>query len=78
MAQTPAAVQAQLGTKATDPQILIADEGSGGTEQRWYVQGGEVYPGVTKWIVTTAANTAAQQATAITTSLAKLNGYPGA
>lgn len=78
MAQTPAAVQTQLGTDPGSPKIMIADEGGGGTEQRWYVDGGATYPGVTKWIVTTASQTAAQQATAITTSLLKSNGYPGA
>lgn len=78
MAQTPAAVQAQLGTDQGSPKILIADEGGGGTEQRWYVQAGTVSPGVCKWITTTASQTAAQQATAITTSLAAGNGYPGA
>lgn len=69
MAQTPAAVQTQLGTDVGSPRILIADEGGGGTEQRWYVQGGSTYPGRTKWCVTTASQTAAQQAAAILTSL---------
>lgn len=78
MAQTPAAVQAQLSTDPAGAKILIADEGGGGTEQRWYVDGGATYPGVTKWIVTTASQTAAQQASAINTSLLKSNGYPGA
>lgn len=76
MAQTPAAVQAQLGTNVGDPKIIRADEGGGGTEQRWYVDGGATYPGRTKWIVTTASQTAAQQATAITTALLAGSGYP--
>lgn len=76
MAQTPAAVQAQLGTDPGSPKILIADEGGGGTEQRWYVDGGTTYPGRVKWCVSTAANTAAQQATSITTALAAGSGYP--
>jgi hypothetical protein len=76
MAQTPAAVQAQLSTELLGPKILIADEGAGGTQQRWYVQGGTTYPGVTKWCVTTASQTAAQQATAIAASLLLGNGYP--
>lgn len=76
MAQTPAAVQAQLGTDVGSPRILIADEGGGGTEQRWYVQGGSTYPGRAKWIPTTASQTAAQQATAITTALLAGSGYP--
>jgi hypothetical protein len=76
MAQTPAAVQAQLGTNPGDPVILLADEGGGGTEQRWYVQGGATYPGRTKWCVSTAANTAAQQATSITNALKAGSGYP--
>lgn len=78
MAQTPAAVQAVLGTDVGSPKILLADEGGGGTEQRWYVQGGSTYPGVTKWCTTTAANSAATQGAAILTSLLARNGYPGA
>lgn len=69
MAQTPAAVQAVLGTDQGSPKILIADEGGGGTEQRWYVDGGATYPGRCKWCVSTAAQTAAQQAASITTAL---------
>lgn len=76
MAQTPAAVQAQLGTNPGDPKILIADEGGGGTEQRWYVDGGATYPGRHKWGVTTASNTAAQQAAAILVWLKAGSGYP--
>lgn len=71
MAQTPAAVQAQLNaaTNGMNAQILIADEGGGGTEQRWYVMALADAPGRTRWCVTTAANTAAQQATAILAAL---------
>lgn len=69
MAQTPAAVQAQLSANPTGATILLADEGGGGAEQRWYVMGGVDAPGRTRWCVTTAANTAAQQATAILVSL---------
>lgn len=76
MAQTPAAVQAQLGVDPGSPKILIADEGGGGTEQRWYVDGGATYPGRTKWCVTTASQTAAQQATAIVNALKAGSGYP--
>lgn len=69
MAQTPAAVQAQLGANAMNAQILIADEGGGGTEQRWYVAGNVDAPGRTRWCVTTASGSAAVQAAAILASL---------
>lgn len=76
MAQTPAAVQTQLGADPGSPRILIADEGGGGTEQRWYVDGGATYPGRVKWCTSTAANTAAQQATSIVNALKAGSGYP--
>lgn len=75
MAQTPAAVQAQLSTDPAGPRIIIADEGGGGTEQRWYVVMGNGQ-GCAKWVRTTASQTAAQQASAIVTSLALGPGYP--
>lgn len=69
MAQTPAAVQAVLGANPMNATILVADEGGGGAEQRWYVAGNVDAPGRTRWAVTTASQTAAQQAAAILVSL---------
>lgn len=69
MAQTAAAVQAQLGTNPMNAQILISFEPSQGTEQQWYVAGNVDAPGRTRTCSTTAANTAAQQAAAILVSL---------
>lgn len=69
MAQTPAAVQAVLGTNPMNAQIVRADEGAGGTEQRWYVLGNADAPGRNRWCVTTAANNAATQAASILTQL---------
>lgn len=69
MAQTPAAVQAVLGTNPMNAQIVRADEGAGGTEQRWYVLGNADAPGRNRWCVTTASQTASQQAAAILVAL---------
>ena len=70
MAQTPAAVQAVLGTNSMNAQILRAIEVS--TDpllQEWYVIGNVDAPGRSRWITTTAADSAATQAAAILTAL---------
>jgi len=69
MAQTAAAVQAQLGTKPTDPTIVAELAPYGSTKQYWVVRGGVAYPGKSMMVDTTAANSAANQATEITTAL---------
>lgn len=71
MAQTPAAVQAQLGTNPMNAQILRANEvqGSDATKQEWYVLGLVNAPGRCRWVSTTAADSAATQAAAILTAL---------
>jgi hypothetical protein len=69
MAQTPAAVQAVLGTNPMNAQILRATEVVGATLQEWYVIGNVDAPGRARWITTTAADDAATQAAAILTGL---------
>lgn len=70
MAQTPSAVQAQLGTNPMNAQIIRADEVlSDATKQGWYVIGNLDAPGRSRWCVTTAANSAATQAASILTQL---------
>lgn len=69
MAQTPAAVQAQLGTNPMNAQIVRADEVVGATLQGWYVVGNVDAPGRARWCTTTAADSAATQAAAILTAL---------
>lgn len=71
MAQTPAAVQAQLGTNPMSAQILRAGEvqGSDATKQEWYVVGNVDAPGRARWVSTTASDSAATQAAAILTAL---------
>lgn len=65
---TTAAIQAQLGTK--NIACITRTEVSGSTYDRHYTVGGIGYAGKSCWCRTTAANTAAQQATEITTALA--------
>jgi hypothetical protein len=71
MAQTPAAVQAVLGSNPMNAQIVKADEVQGidATKQEWYVVGNADAPGRARWCVTTSANSAATQAADILTQL---------
>lgn len=71
MAQTPAAVQAVLGTNPMNAQILRADEtqGADATLQEWYVIGNCDAPGRARWCSTTASDNAATQAASILTQL---------
>lgn len=71
MAQTPAAVQAVLGTNPMNARILRADEtqGSDATLQEWYVVGNADAPGRARWCSTTASDSAATQAASILTQL---------
>lgn len=69
MAQTAAAVNAVLGTQPTSPQIVAELAPYGSTKQYWVVRGGVAYPGKSMMVDTTAANSAANQATEITTAL---------
>lgn len=71
MAQTAAAVNAQLGanTYGTAPQIVMELAPYGSTKQYWLVKGGVTYPGKFMIVDTTASDNAATQATTITTAL---------
>ena len=66
---TPAAVQAELSTDVMGPTILQAVEDDGGTGALYYVTGGTLYPGRTRWVVATAAGAAAAQAAEIVVAL---------
>lgn len=68
-AVTPAAVQAALGTDNGSCKIMRADQVIDGTIGAYYVQGGEVYPGRTRWCVVNNTDTAANQAVAIKAAL---------
>lgn len=71
MPQTPAAVQSELGLNPMNAQILRAYEvnGADATTQSWYVRGQVAAPGRVRWCVTTAADSAADQAASILTQL---------
>ena len=69
MAQTAAAVQAQLGTNPMNAKIVAAYEPSQGTLQQWYVVGNVDAPGRARLVTTTASDSAATQAAAILTEL---------
>jgi len=71
MAQTVAAVNAQLGanTYGTAPQIIGELAPYGGTKQYFLVLGGVAYPGKRMIVDTTASDSAATQASTITTAL---------
>ena len=68
MAITAAALQAELGTGAMSPRVLMQFNGEGGTKQLWYISGGALYPGRVRKIETTAADDAATQKAAVDTA----------
>ena len=71
MAQTQAAVQAELGTNPMNARILRGStvQGADATKQEWYVVGNVDAPGRARWISTTASDSAATQAAALLTGL---------
>lgn len=72
MAITPAACQTAIDSTAQGKvaTIVRADEGGGGTQQRWYVVGvTRPYAGRSRWVATTASDNAATQAAAILAAL---------
>ena len=70
MAQTPAAVQTQLGTNPMNATILRADEVDGlSTIQGWTVAGNVDAAGRTRRVTTVASDSAATQAASILTQL---------
>lgn len=68
MAVTTAQLQAELGTSINSPTVLMCFETTG-TKQNWLVSGGVTYPGRVRAIQTTAADSAADQATTIAAAL---------
>ena len=73
MAQTTAAVQAQLGASNMNATIVASKEfdynGGDTTHQQWYVIGNVDAPGRQRWITTLSSDSAATQATNMLTSL---------
>ena len=68
MAITAAALQAELGTGAMSPRVVMQLGGEGDTNQKWYIWGGALYPGRARLIETTAADDAATQKAAVDTA----------
>jgi hypothetical protein len=68
MAITGAQMQAALGTKKTDPQV-IREYGVVSTFQEWLIHSGPVHPGRQRLVRTTAAENAATQAAAVLVAL---------
>ena len=69
MAITSAQLNTALGGLIGSPVVLRAFEPSIGTEQQWYVHGRQTVPGRVRMCVTTAADSAATQATAVLAAL---------
>lgn len=75
MAITAAALQTELGDLIGDPKVVMQFSGEGfdgtvaDTLQHWLVYGGQVYGGRTIKVDTTAADSAATQATTVTDAL---------
>jgi len=68
-AVTGALLQAQLGTKATDPQVQMELGPYGAAVQYWSIRGGATTGGRVRNVVTTASDNAATQAAAVLTAL---------
>ena len=69
MAITAAALQTALGDGVIMGVRVINQYPVAGTLQVWHIRGGYQYPGRTKKVVTTAADNAATQATAVRAAL---------
>lgn len=69
MAITGAQLQTALGITPQDAKVT-QEFGVTGTQQNWYVEGNLDAPGRAKLITTTAADSAATQATAVLAALA--------
>lgn len=68
---TAAEVQAQLDTTGLAARILRNDHA--GAKENYYVEGGVGYAGRCLWVETTASESAADQAAAITTAMRKFS-----
>lgn len=75
MAITSAALQAQLGTGSRDPKVIMELPPYGTANQSWYISGGHANLGIAKMITTTASDSAATQATTVTTKIKKGTGH---
>lgn len=67
MAITSAQMQTALGG-LNEPTVVHAF-GTFGTEQHWWINGGVTYPGRAKFVRTTAADNATNQAVAVRAAL---------
>jgi hypothetical protein len=66
---TVAQIQAQLDPQGLNTKIVIVKQFTVSTTDTFYCTGGVVAPGKAKWVTTTNTDTAAQQATSITTGM---------
>lgn len=66
---TPTEVQAQLDPQGTGKLITIVKAADYGSSTLYYCTGGIGNAGRARWCSATTANTAAQQATSITTAM---------
>lgn len=64
-------IQDQLDSQGTAKKIrIVRKQTVSGTVDNFYCTGGVTFPGRARWCSTTTSDTAAQQATAITTAMA--------
>lgn len=66
---TVAAIQAQLDSQGFGRKIQIIKKFTVGTTDTFYCIGGQVRPGISRWCAATNTDTAAQQATSITSAI---------
>lgn len=66
---TPAEVQAALDASGRRAKILRASHAQGTTKEEYYVQGGVTCASRARWVVCTASDNAATQASTIFTKL---------
>ena len=64
---TVAEIQAQLDPQGTNMKLLLIKKFTVSTTDTWYCLGGTVRPGAAKWVTSTNTDSAAAQATSITT-----------
>ena len=74
MAITSAQLQTALGDGNYNVPRVITELPAVSTFQEWYIAGGTLYAGRTRWVRTTAADNAATQAATVVTALLLGNG----
>ena len=62
-------IQAQLDPQGYGNRIKIMKQFTVSTTDTWYCDGGQVRPGLSRWVTSTNTDTAAQQATSITNGM---------